>query len=81
MIKKMTLKKCKILLDLVEQEPWQHCILHRWAQIHLLVSSFLFQNDRLEPSLQTTTFSNLLVTKKRERPEVFKYEERCNRSI
>jgi hypothetical protein len=48
---------------------------HSWAQIHLFVSLFPFQNDRLERSLQTTSFSILIGTKKRERSEVFKHEE------
>jgi hypothetical protein len=34
---------------------------YRWAQIRLIVSLFPFRNDHLELSLQTVTFSYLLV--------------------
>jgi hypothetical protein len=54
---------------------------HRWTQIRLIVSSFPFLNDCLERSLQTTTFCSLFGTKERERPGVFKHEERWNRYI
>jgi hypothetical protein len=54
---------------------------HWWQKIRFIGSSFLFQNDHLERSLQTTTLSNLLETKKLERPEFFKHEELWNRSI
>jgi hypothetical protein len=48
---------------------------------HKFVSSFPFRNDPLERSLQTTIFCGLLGTKDRERPGVFKHEERCTRYI